>query len=43
MYPLHQAVFNASEKPQGKDRRGNHRDAEYYMSHYQKDANTEKG
>ena len=34
-----QAVFNATEK----ERRGNHRDAEYYMSHYQKDANTEKG
>lgn len=34
-----QAVFETSKK-KGKD---NYRDEEFYMSHYHKDANTEKG
>lgn len=35
-----QAVFETSNKKKGKD---NYRDEEFYMSHYHKDANTEKG
>ena len=35
-----QAVFETANKTQGKD---NYRDEEFYMSHYHKDANTEKG
>ncbi|KAH7913683.1 P-loop containing nucleoside triphosphate hydrolase protein [Hygrophoropsis aurantiaca] len=34
------AVFNTSSKKSGK---GSYRDEEFYMSHYQKDASTEKG
>ncbi|KAH0827889.1 P-loop containing nucleoside triphosphate hydrolase protein [Lanmaoa asiatica] len=34
------AVFETSNKKKGKD---NYRDEEFYMSHYHKDANTEKG
>ncbi|GJE95478.1 ATP-dependent RNA helicase [Phanerochaete sordida] len=34
------AVFDSGEK---KSKKGSHRDSEYYMSYYQKDANTEKG
>ena len=35
-----QAVFDTSNKKKGKD---NYRDEEFYMSHYHKDANTDKG
>lgn len=35
-----QAVFETSNKKKSKD---NYRDEEFYMSHYHKDANTEKG
>ncbi|KAF9241609.1 P-loop containing nucleoside triphosphate hydrolase protein [Melanogaster broomeanus] len=34
------AVFDTTSKKNGKD---DYRDEEFYMSHYQKDANTEKG
>ncbi|KAF7792319.1 hypothetical protein EIP86_003355 [Pleurotus ostreatoroseus] len=34
------AVFDSTST---KERKGNHRDSEFYMSHYQKDASTEKG
>jgi len=34
------AVFDTSNKKKGKD---NYRDEEFYMSHYHKDANTDKG
>ncbi|KAJ3533905.1 hypothetical protein NM688_g7217 [Phlebia brevispora] len=34
------AVFDSSST---KDRKGSYRDSEYYMSHYQKNADTEKG
>ena len=37
---IFQAVFETSNKKKGKD---NYRDEEFYMSHYHKDANTEKG
>ena len=35
-----QAVFDTSNKKKGKD---SYRDEEFYMSHYHKDANTDKG
>jgi ATP-dependent RNA helicase DDX54/DBP10 len=38
-----QAVFETSYKKHGKNSQQSYRDSEFYMSHYQKDALTEKG
>ncbi|OBZ67153.1 ATP-dependent RNA helicase DBP10, partial [Grifola frondosa] len=38
-----QAVFDTSGKKGAKTGNGTYRDSEFYMSHYQKDADTEKG
>jgi len=38
-----EAVFDVSGKKNGGGSKANFRDSEFYMSHFQKDANTEKG
>lgn len=42
-YGIVQAVFDVSGKKNGGGSKANFRDSEFYMSHFQKDANTEKG